>query len=118
MAGLIIGFIILGAIASACLITFWEGIRNWLNNTAANAVEKYLGYNARNFITKATSVIDKSMGMIRNKSIVYSKKNRLDTYYSKVTIEANADPKKIDTKVLRELEKNNGSLLQEFEYRG
>ncbi|MDD2495243.1 MAG: hypothetical protein PHE29_08625 [Tissierellia bacterium] len=43
----IIGWIMLGAAVTACLVTFWDEIRIWLNNTAADAVEKVLGYGAR-----------------------------------------------------------------------
>lgn len=117
MLGALIGWAIVGVIATGVIGKFWENIKNWLNNNAANAVEKYLGYNARQFMFRATSTIDKVVNKIKNRTIVYTKKNRLDNYYSKVTLEAEAEPYQIDQEVLRKIEAER-QLVNDFEFRG
>lgn len=58
-----IGWVIAGAVLGAVLLTaidrFWNDIAGWLNNTAANAVEKVLGYDARKFMQRAVSNVTK-----------------------------------------------------------
>ena len=117
MIGAIIGWIVVGVISATFFITFWDDIKRWLNNSAADVVEKYLGYDARQFMFKAVSKIDKVLGKIRNRTVVYTKKNRLDNFYSKVTLEADAEPYEIDSRVLQEIEKET-VLVQDFEYKG
>lgn len=41
------GWFILGALAMGAITYFWDDIKNWLNNTAADVVQKYIGYDAR-----------------------------------------------------------------------
>lgn len=50
-----IGWVLVGAGLTIALRYFWYGIRDWLNNTAANAVERVLGYNARKTMRRAVS---------------------------------------------------------------
>ena len=52
MIGAIIGWIVVGVISATFFITFWDDIKRWLNNSAADVVEKYLGYDARQFMFK------------------------------------------------------------------
>lgn len=113
----IIGWIMLGTAVTACLVTFWDDIRNWLNNTAADAVEKVLGYGARERMHRAVAKIDKVINMIKNKTVVYTKKSELEAYYDKTTIVAEAPLYEINTEVIEEINKQ-GTLVQEFEYRG
>ena len=70
-----IGWVVATAvIGGALLITFWNNIKNWLNNTAANAVERVLGYGARERMHRAVATIDKAMNKIRNRTVIYTKK--------------------------------------------
>lgn len=112
----IIGWILIGTVAATCLITFWDDIKVWLNNTAANAVEKVLGYGARERMHKATAKIDKIVNKIRNNTVVFTKKSNLETYYDKTTIVAESPIYEIPDDVISEINKN-GSIVQVFEYR-
>lgn len=111
-----IGWFLLGAVAVGALATFWDDIRVWLNNTAADAVERALGYGARERMYRATCKIDKVVNMIRNQTVVLTKKNELDTMYDKVTMEVKMNTYEIDSKVLQEIA-NRGSLVETLEYR-
>lgn len=113
----IIGWALLGAVTATVLVTFWDQIRGWLNNVAANMVEKVFGYNARNNMQKAVAKVDRVMDTIRNKATVYTKKDHLDKYFVKTEIVAKAPVNKIDSGVLEEIKKQ-GVLVQEFGYKG
>jgi hypothetical protein len=54
---------------------------------------------------------------IRTQSTVYYKKNKLDTYYDKVTLEASAPVYEFDDEVLDEI-RQKGSISQEMKYMG
>ncbi|KGR73545.1 hypothetical protein [Ureibacillus manganicus] len=116
MLGWIIVGLLVGAVVATGVVAFWDDIRRWLNNTAANFVEKYLGYGARNRMHRAVTKIDKVMNVIKNQTVIYTKRNRLDTMFDKVTMEAEANPYEIDNDVLQQINKE-GKLVQEFEYR-
>ena len=113
----IIGWVLLGAAATAVLVTYWDQIRGWLNNVAANTIEKVFGYNARNNMQKAVAKVDRVMDTIRNRATVYTKKDNLDKYFVKTDIVAKAPVNKIDSGVLEEIKKQ-GVLVQEFGYKG
>ncbi|AKL95682.1 hypothetical protein CACET_c22360 [Clostridium aceticum] len=114
---MIIGWVIAGAIAAFVLTSFWDDIKNWLNNVAADAVEKRLGYNARNRMHRAVSKIDRVMDRVRNRTVIMSKRNELDNMYDKVTLSAEASVHEIDPKVLDKINAER-ELIQEFQYRG
>lgn len=107
---------LLGAVAVSCLVTFWDDIKNWLNVTAANAVERALGYSAREKMHKAVARIDRVMDKVRNRSVVYTKRNDFDTYYDKTSIVAEINYYEINDDVLNEVKKQ-GELVQEFGYK-
>lgn len=109
-------WILAGAVLTGVIATFWEDIRGWLNSVAADFVEKHLGYGARERMHRAVATVNKVMNKLRNTSVVYSKKNRLDTYYDKTTIVSEAPIYEIDSKVIEEINKT-GSIVQEFEYK-
>lgn len=111
-----IGWILVGVVATACLVTFWDEIRQWLNNSAADTVERILGYGARERMHKAVSRIDRVVDKVRNKTIVYTKKNDLDSYYDKTTLLAESPSYEIKHDILEEIRKSNG-LVQEFQYK-
>ena len=114
MSLLIGAWVILGAIATGALITFWDKIASWLNNVAADVVEKSFGYSARNKMQRAVAKIDRVMDKIRNRSTIFVKENRLDTHYLKTEIEA--DVYDIDSKIIDEI-RSKKELVQEFEYK-
>lgn len=113
------GFVLAAAAATlltTAVIAFWNDIKDWLNNTAANVVQKYIGYDARQAMQKAVCKADRVMNKVRNVSEVYYKKNRLDTYYDKVTMETEAPAYEINQEVLDEIAKS-GSIIQTMEYK-
>ena len=115
VVGAILGWIAVGAIATGVLVTFWDEIRNWLNNVAADVVEKTFGYSARNKMQRAIVKVDRVMDKVRNRSTIYVKENKLDTHYLKTDIVAEADVYSVDNKVLEEI-RNKKELIEEYEY--
>lgn len=113
-----IGWVILAiattVLVTAALVTFWDEIKEWLNNNAADAVERMLGYEARQRMYRAIARIDKVMGTIKNRTVVYTKKDKLDAQFLKTTMET--DIYEIDRKVLEAIDRENG-LEQSFEYK-
>ena len=107
-----LGWVIVGGLLVGAIAKFWDEIRDWLNNVAADFVEKHLGYNARQKMLKATSKVDR----IVNKSVVYTRKNRLDNYLDKTTIIGEEDVYEVDQEVLNKI-KQDGGMVQKFEYR-
>lgn len=114
-----LGWIVLGAVVGAVAVTvidlFWDDIATWLNNTAADAVGRVLGYNARNHMQRAVTVISRLRDKLHNKAIIYTKKTPMDSFYQKVTYETEAPVYQIDDEVLEEVEEQ-GQLVQEFRY--
>lgn len=106
-----------GTVTVACLVAFWDEIKQWLDNVAADWVERHLGYNARTHMQKAVAMINRVMSKIKNKTIVYSKRNSTDLYFDKTTIIAEAPVSSIDDDVLEEIRKNKNQLVQEFIYK-
>ena len=96
---------------------FWDDIRDWLNTVAADAVERMFGYSARDKMHKAVVFVDKVINKIKNKSIVYSKRNASDLYFDKTTITAEMSTSSLEEDVLEEFRRHNNSLVQEFNYR-
>lgn len=112
-----LGWIALGVAALVVLDRFWDDIAAWLNNTAADAVGRILGYDARNHMQKAVVVISKLRDTLHNRTVIYTKRKSTDLFFEKVTCEANAPVYQIETDVLKEIDNNNGQLIREFEYR-
>lgn len=95
---------------------FWNELRNWLNNTAANVVEKVLGYSARQRMHRAVAQVDRVINKIRNRTTVFTKKNDFSNSYDKVTLESEVSVYEVNQQVLDDI-KNKGILTQEFGYR-
>lgn len=114
----ILGWVVIGAIAVAALTYFWDDIANWLNNTAADAVGRVLGCNARKNMQRAVVKVSRLRNqMLRNVATVYTKRNAMNSYYDKVTCDATAPVYQFGQKVLDELDKK-GELVNTFEYKG
>lgn len=105
----------LGAAAMALVTAFWEDIKDWLNNTAADVVQKYIGYDARKAMQKAINKADRVMNKIRNVSQVYYRSDPLATHYDKVTMEVNAPTYEFDDEFVKTMDEQ-GSLVQEMKY--
>lgn len=111
--GWIIAGALVGAVAVACLAYFWDEIRQWLNTTALDVVERHLGYKARFKMQCATTVITRIGNRLFNKTIVISRVS--DKYYDKVMLFSEDDIRNADPDVLEEL-KRQGRLEQKYLY--
>ena len=114
-----IGWLLLaGAVALvACMTVFWDEVANWLNNNAANAVESAFGYDARQFMQRAVSTVTMVRDNLINRTIVYTKKNKLDDVIQKITLKSVAPTYTQNRDVIHEFEKQN-EQVQTFEYKG
>ena len=116
MLGLI-GWVLVGAVLTGALLYFWNDIKAWLNNTAADAVERILGYSARKAMQRAICAVDRVVNTSRTQATVYYKRNRLDAYCDKVVLEATAPTYEFEEEVLSDI-KEKGKLEQEFKFMG
>lgn len=96
---------------------FWEDIAQWLNNTAADAVERVLGYDAKKFMRKAVSRVTRVMNKLDNITTIFAKRNAKSTMLDKVTITVSAPAYEQDQDVLKELERKR-ELTNDFTYMG
>lgn len=108
-----LAWVALGMAATGVLVAFWDEIKQWLNNTAANAIEKVFGYNARNLMQRAVAKVDRIMDKVRITSTIYTKKDPLSTTFEVIDITAETEAHTLDPKVLEEIQKK-GVLTQEF----
>ena len=111
----LLGWILLGAVAVGAFAYFWDDIKEWLNNTAADAVGRALGYNARRNMQRAVCVADRVMRAVRVRSTIYTKQNPQSIYIDKVVIEGSIPESDVDYDVIQEIN-NKGSIIQEFVY--
>ncbi len=105
----------IGVIAMGLVTKFWNDIKDWLNNTAADVVQKYIGYDARKAMQKAVNRADRVMNKIRNVSDIYYRSDPLATHYQKVTVEITAPTSEFDDRFIRTIEKER-VLTQEMDY--
>ena len=116
-----LGWFVIGMVAGAVALTaidiFWNNIAEWLNNTAANAVERVLGYKARKCMEKAVARVSKMRDKLHNITVVYTRQSALDTHIQKVTLESSAPLYEQEQDVIELFERDN-TLLKELEYRG
>lgn len=116
-----IGWIIAGAILGAVIITamdrFWDSIAGWLNNTAANAVEKVLSYDAKKFMQRAVTQVSKIREKLHNKTVIYTRQSALDTHIHKVTLSSTAPVYEQEDEVKEKFEREN-TQINEFTYHG
>lgn len=113
------GWVIAAGVVFAFLALryFWEDIAAWLNNTAANAVERTLGYNAKRFMQRAVSRVTRLGNTLRNVTTVFTKKSTTEKIFHKVTLQSSAPVYEQDKDVLNELNRT-GELTNEFTYGG
>lgn len=102
-------------ILSVALKYFWTEIAQWLNNTAANAVERKFGIDARKTMQRAVCTVTKIMNKIDNVARVYF---RMDEHYLKqIDLHASRPEYEINEEVLQELDIKK-ELINEFTYNG
>ena len=109
--------VIAGLVLTAAVMAFWDEIREWLNNTAADVVQKYISYDARKAMQRAICKADRVINKVRNKSRIYFRKNRMDTTYEVVTTEMSAPVQEFDNDFLNNLQQQK-ELIQQFDYKG
>lgn len=107
------------ALGAAVLTKYWESIRYWLNNTAADVVEEVLGYEARRMMFKAISVADKVIRWIKgrrvaiNISTVYTKQS--EGTYSKTVMSNEIPASELDPNYENEMKNSTG--MMELDYK-
>lgn len=113
----ILGAVALGAVVATALNRFWDSIAHWLNNTAADVVERKLGYNARKHMERAVARVTKLHERLNNRTEIYIRQSALDTHVQKVTMEASAPLYEQEEEVIEEFKKQN-TMIKELEYLG
>lgn len=116
MIGWIIAGAVFGAVIATAIDRFWNDIAGWLNNTAANAVEKVLGYDARKFMQRAVANVTKIHDKLHNSTVIYTRQSALDTHIHKVTLKSTAPVYEQENDV-KELFERESTQIKEFEYR-
>lgn len=114
LGGIVIGLII--GVSVVVIHKFWDSIAEWLHNTAADAVGRVLGYNAKTHMHRAVTRITKLHDKVQNMATILFKKNELDTMYQEVTYQTDAPVYQIDTDVIKAIEQE-GSIMNEFIYK-
>ena len=110
------GKFILGTVVNKILIPLWEMIRGWLNEVAADFVEEALGYEARNNIQRAVSMIDKKLNKLQNVSYIYTLEDEDSLYLDKTTITSEANVTDVDMDIVRAIEMENNHIEHTMEY--
>lgn len=113
---MILTSLLFGAVLAAGVIAYWDKIKKWLNSVFVDAIERSLGYSARNAAQRAIAVVDRLMDKVRNTSVVYSKKSPSDTYFDKTTLVCEANVLDVEDDMIKELRKNNNHMSKEFIY--
>ena len=111
-----VGKFILGTVVNKILIPLWEMIRGWLNEVAADFIEEALGYEARNNIQRAVSMIDKKLNKLQNVSYIYTLEDEDSLYLDKTTITSEANVTDVDRDIVRAIEMENNHIEQTMEY--
>ncbi len=116
----ILCWVAIGALAVGVVKHYWDDIKAWLNSTALDAVEAHLGYDARFTMQKAISKLVRVGDMAFNTTVITSKKNKLDKYFDRTTIEFEETTQELSAEygneILEELNKHNQRFEQEFQY--
>ncbi|MCI8525682.1 MAG: hypothetical protein HFF17_07100 [Oscillospiraceae bacterium] len=116
LAGLAAG-VLVGVAVAALLDAFWNDIAQWLNHTAAGAVKRVLGYDARKLMKRAIVRVSRLRDKLHNRAVIYTKRDAMDSFYTKVTADAGAPVYQVDKEILTKIE-NDGQMVNEFGYRG
>ena len=71
---------------NSSITKFWNDIKDWLNNTAADVVQPYVGYDARKALRRAVITAERCDEDICVIAHVYYQSDPLATHYDKVTM--------------------------------
>ena len=105
----------IGVALAAALQRFWDGIANWLNSTAADAVERALGYNARQYMLRATAAVTKVFDKLNNKTVIYTRQSALATDIQKVTLSSTGLLSDQEDEVRKKFEEEQ-TLINDYTY--
>lgn len=108
--------LLIGAVLAAGVVAYWDKIKTWLNSVFVDAIERTLGYSARNTAQRAIAVVDRLVDKLRNTSVVYSKKSPTATYFDKTTIISEAGIYDVEEDMRKFLSENNNHVERTFTY--
>lgn len=95
---------------------FFSGVWEWLDNTAADVVQQYLGYDAREAIIKASCRAYRENNNIRVIAQVYYCDKKSASSFDKITMEGSSPVAEFDDDFLQIITKQ-GELIQEKDYK-
>ena len=109
-----IGWVLLGLAATALTIAYWDRIKRWLDTIVADKIEKIFGYGARKRVHHAVSIADRVASGIRNRVLVYVKKQNGIGYdkYEEKECKVIED---VEAEIVEEINEK-GPVIQEFSY--
>ena len=99
----------------SCITLFWNDIREWLDNVAADVVQQYVGYDARDTMRKAVITAERLNDDICVIAQVYYCKDFSSDHYDKVTMEMKAPTDGFDDEFIKIITEQ-GILKREVEY--
>lgn len=116
---LVTGLFVLATVVvgGAILSTFWKEIENWLNTTVTDAIEKYLGYGARNTFQKAIVKVEEIGDKLRKTATVYTKEDPDDVYFDKTEIVSEINKTEVSSDVWEKIDKEGREVVQAFSCR-
>ncbi len=106
--------VLLGMVAAALTMTYWDKIKQWLNTIVADKIEKIFGYGAKKRVHHAVTIVDRVASGIRNRVFVYVRKKNgmgFDKYEEK-QVKIFSD---VEDDVISEINEK-GPVIQEFTY--
>ena len=107
-------WVLMGLVASALVITYWDRIKRWLDTIVADKIEKIFGYGAKQRVHHAVSIADRVAGGIRNRVFVYVRK-KFGSGYDKYEEKECKVISEIEPEVVKEINEK-GPIIQEFSY--
>lgn len=124
MSGFVVGVIevatrIIGnlrEILKRLLDSFWTAVKDWLNNTAANIVEKHLGYNARRQFVKSLCTAERQIDKIIGKDILYIRESPSAQKYKKLTVNHSSKSINYDQQLINYIDEER-SIVNTMDYK-
>ena len=107
-------WVLVGLIATAIAVTYWDKIKRWLDTIVADTIEKVFGYGARKRVHHAVTIVDKVATGIRERVFVYVSKPNAQGFdkYMEKQVRVISD---VEEDVVKEINEK-GSVIQEFKY--
>ena len=101
---------------NSAITKFWNDIKDWLNNTAADVVQEYIGYDATKAMQKAVIIAERRDDDICVIAHVYYQSDPQATHYDKVTMEVTAPTDEFDDELIKTINEQR-ILTQEIQYK-